>query len=112
MCIRDRWWIARKFQFFLHPSWIGFLLILLCSVVLCAALGFIIELLAYRPLRNQPRLTSLITAIGVSMFLEFGGQRFFGPNPQAFPSLIPGWQDNPTFVNFHGMIIDLSLIHI
>jgi branched-chain amino acid transport system permease protein len=100
------WWIAAKVRFFQHPSWIGFLLILLCSMVLCAALGFVIELVAYRPLRNQPRLTSLITAIGVSMFLEFGGQQFFGPNPQAFPSLIPGWQEHPTLVNFHGLTID------
>jgi len=44
-------------------------------MIVCGVLGFLIERLAYRPLRNQPRITALITAIGISMFLEFGGQR-------------------------------------
>ncbi len=62
----------------------GFFLVSTIAVVACGTLGFLIELLAYRPLRNQPRITSLITAIGISLFLEFGGQAVFGPTPQAF----------------------------
>jgi branched-chain amino acid transport system permease protein len=60
-------------------------------MLVCAVLGYVIERLCYRPLRNQPRLTVLITAIGVSMLLEFGGQTpmVFGPNPRAFPGLLP-----------------------
>jgi len=54
----------------------------------CAVLGALIELVAYRPLRGQPRSSMLITAIGVSMLLEFGGQRVFGPDPKFFPQLI------------------------
>ena len=49
-------------------------------------MGMVIELVAYRPLRNQPRISALITAIGVSMFLEFGGQGFFGANAAELPA--------------------------
>lgn len=53
----------------------------------CAFLGVIIERLAYRPLRNAPRISALITAMGVSLFLEnFTNLRFvFGPTPRAYP---------------------------
>src|ERR1019366_6519482 len=54
-----------------------------------AALGATIEFLAYRPLRKRPKLTVLITAIGVSLFLEYTGQLVFGPNPRGFPAIIP-----------------------
>ena len=59
-----------------------------------AIAGILIERFAYRPLRNSPKLTLLITAIGMSMLLEYGGQLVFGPNPQAFPALI---QDRPIY---------------
>ena len=62
--------------------------ILLCSMVICAALGFTIEKLAYKPLRAMPKLTILITAIGVSLFLEYTGQLVFGADPKPFPSLV------------------------
>src|SRR5207302_11194908 len=62
----------------------GALLVTLFSMIVCGALGFLIERLAYRPLRGSPRLNTLITAIGVSFFLEYGGQFLFGPNPRAF----------------------------
>ena len=64
--------------------------VLLASMIVCAALGIIIEKLAYRPLRSRPKLTVLITAIGVSLFLEYVGQhpKVFGPSPQTFPDLI------------------------
>src|SRR5262249_48139556 len=80
-----------------EPSWLSFVLILLGAMAICGIVGFLIELLAYRPLRDQPRINSLITAIGVSMLLEFGGQsRFiFGATPQAFPQLIPGLEETP-----------------
>jgi len=40
-------------------------------------------------LRSRPKLTMLITAIGVSLFLEYGGQLVFGPDPKPFPALVP-----------------------
>jgi len=63
------------------------LLILLIAMAGAAALGFLIERVAYRPLRRAPRLTALITAIGVSMLLEYGGQIVFTTTPRAYPQL-------------------------
>ena len=65
------------------------LLVMLIAMAVCAALGVAIEWLAYRPLRSRPKLTMLITAIGVSLFLEYGGQLVFGPDPKPFPALVP-----------------------
>jgi branched-chain amino acid transport system permease protein len=69
--------------------------VVLAFSVLCvamaagAALGVSIEWLAYRPLRSRPKLTVLITAIGVSQLLEYSGQLVFGSAPKGFPSLLP-----------------------
>jgi branched-chain amino acid transport system permease protein len=69
----------------LNPSaW----LILLIAMALCAVIGIVIERLCYRPLRERPKLTVLITAIGVSLFLENGGQYAFGVDPKSFPDII------------------------
>jgi branched-chain amino acid transport system permease protein len=65
----------------------GVTTVLLSTMVLCALAGMIIEKLAYRPLRQRPKLTVLITAIGVSLFLEYGGQFVFGADPKPFPEL-------------------------
>jgi len=73
----------------LDPGWIILILVLLVSMVTCALLGVAIEWLVYRPLRNRPRLTVLITAIGVSLFLQYGGQSWLGAAPRAFPTLLP-----------------------
>lgn len=65
---------------------------LLAAMVGCALLGGLIERVAYRPLRNQPRLVALTTAIGVSLLLENLMQIIAGPNPRPFPALIPAYQ--------------------
>lgn len=67
------------------------LIILTLSMAICAALGIVIEFLAYRPLRNRPRLNVLITAIGVSLLIEYFCQLpfVFGATQQPFPELIP-----------------------
>jgi branched-chain amino acid transport system permease protein len=62
---------------------------LVSTMLICALLGIIIEKLAYRPLRSRPKLTVLITAIGVSLLLEYGGQFIFGADPKSFPELMP-----------------------
>jgi len=67
----------------------GGLLVLGCAMLACAILGIVIEYLAYRPLRSSPTLNVLITAIGVSLFLEYGGQHVFGVEPKAFPQIFP-----------------------
>jgi branched-chain amino acid transport system permease protein len=66
----------------------GFLIVLLTAMCGSALLGFIIERLAYSPLRRAPRINVLITAVGVSFLLQFGGQMLFGANPKPFPMLI------------------------
>jgi branched-chain amino acid transport system permease protein len=73
------------------PSiWAG-LVVMGISMVICAAVGVIIERFCYRPLRRSPKLTMLITAIGVSLFLEYSGQFVFGAAPKKFPALIPAY---------------------
>jgi branched-chain amino acid transport system permease protein len=59
------------------------------SMAICAVIGIVIERLAYRPLRRRPKLTVLITAIGVSLFLEYTGQFVFGAAPKRFPEILP-----------------------
>jgi branched-chain amino acid transport system permease protein len=61
------------------------------SAAICAVIGILIEFLAYRPLRRRPKLTVLITAIGVSLFLEFTCQHqaVFGAATKPFPKLVP-----------------------
>jgi branched-chain amino acid transport system permease protein len=63
-------------------------LVMLLSMIICGIFGYLNERIAYRPLRNAPRIASLITAIGVSFLLEYGGQFVFGPDPKFFPTLI------------------------
>jgi branched-chain amino acid transport system permease protein len=71
------------------PSiWAG-LVVMAGSMAICAVLGIVIERFAYRPLRRSPKLAVLITAIGVSLFLEYAGQLFFGAAPRSFPKIIP-----------------------
>jgi branched-chain amino acid transport system permease protein len=71
----------------LQPSLITALVIMLLAMAICAAIGVIIERFAYRPVRKYSRLTALITAIGVSLLLENGGQVVFGADPKFFPEL-------------------------
>lgn len=63
-------------------------ILLFVSVASCAVLGLVIERFAYRPLQNAPKLNLLITAIGVSLLLQYSGQLVFGPNPKVFPNVM------------------------
>jgi branched-chain amino acid transport system permease protein len=67
----------------------GGLVVLAGAMAACAVLGMTIERLAYRPLRGGPTLNVLITAIGVSLLLEYTGQVFFGAAPRSFPPVVP-----------------------
>ncbi len=70
------------------PEVLGAVIIMISAMVICAVLGIVIEKLAYKPLRERPRLTVLITAIGVSLLLAYTGQLVFGAAPRGFPPLI------------------------
>src|SRR5256712_11274241 len=72
-----------------NPSIAGALAVTLFSMLVCAAVGLLIERLAYRPLRGSPRLNALITAIGVSFFLGYGGAPPFRPPPPALRGFSP-----------------------
>ncbi|MGQ9678547.1 MAG: branched-chain amino acid ABC transporter permease [bacterium] len=73
--------------FVLTSGRLSFPMAMITAMVGCAALGIFIERLAYKPLRQAPRISSLITAIGVSLFLEyFTSLKFvFGPYFRAYP---------------------------
>jgi branched-chain amino acid transport system permease protein len=82
------YFIANALHMDEHPSVLGAIVVTLGAMAACAAIGILIERLAYRPVRQHPRLTSLITAIGVSLLLEYGGQVVFGATPRFFPQMI------------------------
>jgi branched-chain amino acid transport system permease protein len=65
-----------------------FVVILPLTFVAIALLGVVIERLAYRPLRNAPRVSAVITALAVGIFLETMTLATIGPEPKRFPSLI------------------------
>jgi branched-chain amino acid transport system permease protein len=71
------------------PGWLKLLISLIVAVVVCAALNYIIEKVAYRPLRNAPRLAPLITAMGMSLLLQTLAMIIWKPNPKPFPLLLP-----------------------
>ena len=72
-------WMAMA-QLGLHPA-----LAVILSIVGCTLLGVLIDKVAYAPLRSAPRLSILITAIGVSYFLENGAQLVFGADAKVVP---------------------------
>ncbi|MDH4376503.1 MAG: branched-chain amino acid ABC transporter permease [Ramlibacter sp.] len=71
------------------PGWLILLLALVISCVVAAALNFVIEKVAYRPLRNSPKLAPLITAIGMSILLQTLAMIIFKPNYKPYPTLLP-----------------------
>ncbi len=86
-------------------------LVLLLVMMVCAALGVTIERLAYRPLRNAPRLNVLITAIGVSLLLQNVGTLpwMFGPNPQHMPALVAD-RSLATIAGVHIRLVDIVVL--
>ncbi len=68
------------------PWWVGVLL----AMVVCTVLGVIIEGLAYKPLRAAPSLAVLITAIGVSYFLQNAAQLIWGASPMSYTPIVSG----------------------
>jgi branched-chain amino acid transport system permease protein len=102
---------ARTAKWSVHAPKGAFVVVLFAAMVLCGLIGFTIERLAYRPLRKAPRLNVLITAIGVSLFLENVGQLpyVFGTQPQPMAQLV---QDRTLFTmaGVHVHIVDVMVI--
>lgn len=79
---------AKKLGLEDHPGFSTLVILLMISMACCSILGVTIERFAYRPLRKAPKLNSLITAIGVSLFLQYAGQIVFGADPKVFPNVM------------------------
>ena len=98
----------------LPDPWMVTTAVLLWAMLVCALLGVIIERLAYRPLRNQPKLAVLITSIGVSLLLSYGGQIVFGVNQKAFPDLLKPMSislgEGVTISENHLLVIAVTLV--
>ena len=96
------------------PALLGVVLVtILGAMLLCGIVGVLIERLAYRRLRNAPRLAPLITAIGMSFILQNVMQLWRGPSPVPFPQVIP----NPSLVlggveisAKQGLVIALAIV--
>ena len=89
------------------PGWVLLLISLVCAIVVCSVLNFAIEKVAYRPLRNAPRLAPLITAMGVSLLLQTLAMIIWKPNPKPYPILLPS---EP--INLGGPVISVVQILI
>lgn len=91
---------------------LGFFPALLIAMVLCAIIGIVTERIAYKPLRNSPRITLLITAIGVSFFMEYIMVYFVGANVRAFPDVLPKTQYRlgSVVINLQQIVIILTTV--
>lgn len=86
----------------------GFFPALIISMVICALLGIIIEKIAYKPLRKATRIAALITAIAVSLFLEYSTMFIAGATVRTYPQTL----ENITFKPLEGVIINIQQISI
>ena len=89
------------------PGWVLLVISMLLAIVVCAALNFVIEKLAYKPLRSAPRLAPLITAMGMSLLLQTIAMIIWKPNPKPFPPLLP-----PDPIDLGGPVITVTQIMI
>lgn len=71
------------------PGWLILVLVLPITMAVCAALSYTIERVAYRPLRNAPRLAPLISAIGMSVLLQTIAMMVWSRDPLMYPQLLP-----------------------
>lgn len=85
----------------------NFFMALITCMVVCGLLGVGIERIAYKPLRRAPRITALITAIGVSYIIEYTTQYFMGTSVRTFPPLVPNvsWTLGPVKISAMQLII-------
>jgi branched-chain amino acid transport system permease protein len=88
---------------------LGFFPSLLLAMVTCAILGMLIEKIAYKPIRNSSRIAALITAISVSLFIEYGTMYFAGPEIRSFPHVLP---DKSIKLFNNGVVLNIRDIYI
>ncbi len=83
------WSVIQVLQTAGLPGWLLLLISLAGAIVICSVLNFIIEKIAYRPLRNAPRLAPLITAMGMSLLLQTLAMMIWKPSTKPYPILLP-----------------------
>ncbi|MCC2678267.1 MAG: branched-chain amino acid transporter, permease protein [Pseudobdellovibrio sp.] len=93
------------------PSPMNFTIGLLGGTLIAGIIGFFVEKFAYKPLRNSPKMNVLITAIGVSILFQFGGQIIFGADPKRFPNLIED-QTLFTVIDIQVHLIDVLIYFV
>jgi branched-chain amino acid transport system permease protein len=71
------------------PGWLLLLISLIAAIAVCTTLNYTIEKIAYRPLRNAPRLAPLITAMGMSLLLQTLAMIIWKPTVKSYPILLP-----------------------
>jgi branched-chain amino acid transport system permease protein len=81
------YFLAYQLGFATGPSLVGLGVVLIGSMITAALVGMAIERFAYRPIRKYPRMTTLITAIGVTLLIENVFVARLGAAPRAFPQL-------------------------
>jgi branched-chain amino acid transport system permease protein len=101
------WTVVMTFRDAGLPGWLLMLLSLVAAIVACAILNFAIEKIAYRPLRNAPRLAPLITAMGMSLLLQTLAMMIWKPSTKPYPILLPA---EPYYIG--GAVINLTQILI
>lgn len=87
---------------------LGFFPSLVIAMVACGLLGYLIEKIAYKPLRNATRIAALITAIGVSLFLEYGTMFIVKANVRTYPPVLADLSFKPT----SNIVINIKQIYI
>jgi branched-chain amino acid transport system permease protein len=97
------------------PGWVLLLISLVISVIACSALNFAVEKIAYRPLRNAPRLAPLITAMGMSLLLQTLAMIIWKPNPKPYPPLLPTdviflWAEGPVITVAQILILVTTVV--
>ena len=97
------------------PGWLMLLLSVPLAILVCCTLNFSIEKVAYRPLRNAPRLAPLITAIGMSLLLQTLAMIIWKPNPKPYPQLLPVevfflWEDGPVITLTQVLILVITAV--
>jgi branched-chain amino acid transport system permease protein len=87
------YFLAYQLGLVMEPSLLGLGGVLIGAMIMAAIVGVVIERFAYRPVRKYSRMTTLITAIGVSLFIEYLFVAILGNAPRSFPQLlrVPGW---------------------
>lgn len=103
----DIFMIGAFVGFYAITGWgLGFFPALILAMVVCAIFGVLIERIAYKRLRNATRIAALITAIGISLLIEYGVIYIRGAQPEAYPSVV----SNKTFEILGAQISSQSLL--